>query len=78
MPAQSYHRRRLMAESSIAHELAKIAELACDKLTQHFQQMPDEDFFREFDGLEDSNLFKDIPTDLEWLSARFESIRCNR
>lgn len=65
-----------MAESSgHAHDLAQIAGLACGKLIDHFKKMPDEVFFREFDGLEELDLFIDVPTDLEWLQARFGSIK---
>ena len=67
----------MAGEPSIAHELAKIAQLACDKLIKHFEKMPNEEFFREFDGLQDSDLFNDIPTGLEWMHQRFYNIQSN-
>lgn len=61
-------------ESANAHDLARIASLACDKLIRHFEQMPDQEFSREFDGLEGADLFNDIPTGLEWMKQRFYGI----
>lgn len=73
--ARKVIRQDVMAEGSrIAHDLAQIAELACGKLIDHFKKMPDEAFFREFDGLEESDLFIDVPTDLEWMQARFRTV----
>lgn len=64
-----------MAVTDTAHELARIAERACDELITHFEKMSDKEFFRQFDGLEGSDLFSDIPTGLEWLEQRYYNIQ---
>lgn len=68
----------MAGHTDIVHELAQIAEQACQKLIHHFEKLPDEEFFREFDGLEGSDLFSEIPNGLEWMEERFLNIQDNR
>ena len=57
--------------SNTARELMTIAQLACQAVIRHFEDMPEEEFLTAFDGLDKHDLFNDVPTKLAWTRDRF-------